>query len=64
MINDPRCFELYGYDILLDENLKPWMMEVNVSPSLGVTAPWDQQLKQQLVDDCVSIVFPDKENVE
>jgi len=56
MINDRHCFECYGYDVLIDADLKPWLVEVNASPSLSTTTESDRILKLSLLRDIYNIV--------
>ena len=56
MFNDKHCFELYGFDLMFDENLKPWIIEVNASPSLTASSPTDYELKFGLLEDMLHIV--------
>ncbi|BES98914.1 Tubulin-tyrosine ligase family [Nesidiocoris tenuis] len=58
MANDKHCFECYGYDIIIDNSLKPWLIEVNASPSLTSTTVNDRILKNKLVDNILSLVLP------
>jgi len=58
MINDKHCFECYGYDIMIDSQLKPWLLEVNASPSLTTTTHADQVLKAKLLNDILDVVVP------
>lgn len=32
--NTPQAFQLLGYDVMLDENYKPWFIEINHNPDL------------------------------
>ena len=51
IINDKHCFELYGFDILLDDLLRPWLIEINASPSMTANTPQDYEGKIGLLED-------------
>mmetsp|Transcript_40188 Transcript_40188/g.105480 ORF Transcript_40188/g.105480 Transcript_40188/m.105480 type:complete len:620 (+) Transcript_40188:96-1955(+) len=51
------CFELFGFDILVDDQFKPWLLEVNCSPALSVDCRVDDEVKRDLVRDTIAIVM-------
>lgn len=59
VIQDRHCFELYGYDVLIDSDLKPWLIEVNASPSLTADTEQDYQLKVNVVQHTLDVVDMD-----
>ena len=51
-----NCFEIFGYDILIDSDLKPWLLEVNLSPSLATDSPLDMTIKANLIADTLNLI--------
>jgi tubulin polyglutamylase TTLL6/13 len=50
------CFELLGFDIMLDSNLRPWILEVNHSPSFSTDTPLDFKIKKNLITDTIKML--------
>ena len=50
-----NCFEVYGFDVLIDRDFKPWLLEVNVAPSLSSSSPFDKQVKSILLSDSLHL---------
>ncbi|KAL0270708.1 UNVERIFIED_CONTAM: hypothetical protein PYX00_008018 [Menopon gallinae] len=50
------CFELLGFDILLDQHLKPYVLEVNHSPSFHCDSQIDKDIKEGLLRDTFEIL--------
>ena len=55
-LSSGNLFELYGVDILLDETLNPWLMEVNLNPSLNCDSQLDLKVKSKLLTDIFNII--------
>jgi tubulin polyglutamylase TTLL4 len=52
-----RCsFELLGIDLLIDENLKVWLLEINITPGLVASSDLDGYVKNQVVFDMYNII--------
>ena len=51
-----NLFELYGFDIILDNQLNPWLLEVNINPSLNCDMDVDTKVKSKLITDILNII--------
>lgn len=61
-----HCFEIFGYDFIIDSNMKPWLIECNTNPCLELSSPLLQQLIPRMIHDAfkltLDIIFPSKSN--
>jgi tubulin polyglutamylase TTLL6/13 len=45
------CFEILGLDIMLDDTFKPYLLEVNYTPSFSTDTPLDKLIKKNVIKD-------------
>lgn len=45
------CFEILGMDIMIDSKMKPYVLEVNHSPSFHTSEVVDKEVKEALIRD-------------
>ena len=51
ILNRKNCFEIFGYDFILDKNLEPFLLEINTNPGLEESSPLIEMLVPRMIDD-------------
>jgi len=55
-IYNNMCFEVLGFDIMLDHKFKPWLIEINHTPSFKTDTPLDLRIKKNLIRDTLNLL--------
>jgi tubulin polyglutamylase TTLL6/13 len=50
------CFEILGFDIILDKDCRPYLLEVNHAPSFNTDTPLDYLVKNDLIFDTLRLL--------
>jgi len=62
-----NCFEFLGYDFLIDEDLRVWLIEVNTNPYIGIPNKYIEGRLPKMLNDLLEIVldpyFPPANNL-
>lgn len=50
------CFQVIGVDILIDAKFKPYLLELNASPSFGTDSSLDYKIKKNVLTDTFKLL--------
>ena len=54
---DVLCFELFGYDFIIDNEYNPWILEINNNPGLSISSPVIEKLVPRMMDDAFRLTI-------
>ena len=52
-----NCFEIFGYDFMVDVELNPFLIEINTNPGLEISSPLIQKLVPRMIDDAFRLTI-------
>jgi hypothetical protein len=55
-----NCFELFGFDFLVDEDFRVWLIEINTNPFLGCPNKDMEVLVPRMINEMIEIVVDPK----
>ena len=50
------CFELLGFDVMLNDKAEPFILEINHTPSFSTDTPLDQFIKYNYIKDALTLM--------
>jgi hypothetical protein len=57
IMNRKNCFEIFGYDFILDSNYQPFLLEINTNPGLEESSPLIKMLVPRMIDDALRLTI-------
>ena len=59
-------FELFGLDYMIDENFKPWLIEINTNPCFETVSTTQERIIPRMLDNAfklsIDLMFPPPQN--
>lgn len=53
--NREKQFELFGFDFLIDEDFRVWLIEANCNPYLAESNEYVAEILQDMIDEMIEI---------